>query len=819
MRSDLPPAESKLELVAIQTAVINANATGIRHAPLAPSGLVDLRLPSLSSPESPLKRFGNWLSTLCGRQQQRPSTDQINFSYGGSKLQPASVGLWKLEPYVDGMFDNPVTVIYDDGPLRYLDMFTGQVKPWPVSVHDTGRGKAGLVYEIRNGVMSVNRSCSCLVSGHSYALFSPVSYHPNPSNPNSTLLVYRASNDMFIKHAHHSSWTRIPVALFDAIHNRYSTSSHVSASGIDSFLLRHGYSDDQAQDTSELLITLFGGAKGDRMSAYFTYPINAEEGKNEDLVVETKDYVTAECQTLLQHPATAPEMCIANERAAVVTRLQVVNPGKVEIPDDIIRAVESFAKVNCPRQLLKPISPEDVVARQKTALTRKRMEDANTTRDYPGASVDAFVKKEFYTSPKDPRNISGVCPDHNAWGFRYLYPVKDILKRLRCYGPGKAPDEVLEQLRALFSSSVKLPDGFEFLRNKQGAPICIEGDYSRFDGTQTESVRRLTFTVMRRWIHPDFHADFDALIKDQFSAVSRLVDGSLYDAMGSMLSGSWSTTDGNTLLNIIVVFTALIRLGMTPSAAMWHCGVAFGDDGLVREIKCKRGLLSDMMVQVGRDLGLKLVTIIRRDGVFGYLSRYYSVGRLGIIGSCPDIARLLPKFQLAVQRKADEEYFRRKYSSLRLLCGDSTPILSNYMASWFRLHRLVPDAVGAIELPYWLSILDEFELENVTFLPCDPDLRNWVVDTAAQELGMSSHAIESVDAAVAGARTIIDLNDICLSRKPAGVSANIIVTGDNFHKETQRKTFVSKPARKSRPREVSAEKTARSEPLANTIDA
>lgn len=107
------------------------------------------------------------------------------------------------------------------------------------------------------------------------------------------------------------------MSLFDQLHDRYSNSSHVGVTGITGFLQRAGYPDDEANEVAAVLLALYGGPKGTRTFRYFVY-LTHMENPVEDVDEPVKDYVTQECQTLIEEPACFPEMCPTNERAAVI---------------------------------------------------------------------------------------------------------------------------------------------------------------------------------------------------------------------------------------------------------------------------------------------------------------------------------------------------------------------------------------------------------------------------------------------------------------------------------------------------------------------
>lgn len=204
----------------------------------------------------------------------------------------------------------------------------------------------------------------------------------------------------------------------------YSTSSHVSLSGIQTRLISFGYTEEYATGLSYRLLSLLGGPKGSRKLNYFSFvtvvesasPVAIAEAHNPP---ERPDYASQSSPTVIENPAVFPLMDPSNDRSAVLLRLLRVNPGHVELSEDVERSLAQFAQDFRPKDRIIPVSEEDVVAYQKTAATRSRMERAVQCRDYPGASVSSFIKKEPYGEPKDPRNISNVCPDHNLRGMQF----------------------------------------------------------------------------------------------------------------------------------------------------------------------------------------------------------------------------------------------------------------------------------------------------------------------------------------------------------------------------------------------------------------
>lgn len=163
-----------------------------------------------------------------------------------------------------------------------------------------------------------------------------------------------------------------------------------------------------------------------------------------------------------------------------------------------------------------------------------------------------------------------------------------------------------------------------------------------------------------------------------------------YEGFGSMTSGSHDTTLRNSALNLLTGWIALREFGMSVHQAKHHLPAVFGDDNannqIVTTVNGVDVTLGEVWVRVASELRLKLEITPRTDGVIGYLSRYYSFDARGVTGSMVDLGRQLPKFQFLARRNATKDDFRLKFSSLLMLVGTHTPVLSAYVEAWFRVN-------------------------------------------------------------------------------------------------------------------------------------
>lgn len=726
--------------------------------------------------------FGTAISDCCcNNKPRRIATQYVNFNNTTSKTPPT--GIWKLYTFDVDTLHDPVDVV-DDGKLGYLSRVTGVYTPWPCHARPTGRKTTTNTFKVTPNSLSVGTWSP--VPSPEWAIYSNLRYYAHPTLPHETVITWSSDNTTFFKYCSEYGFFSVPTRILGDLFALYADSTHISPNSIATRLEMDGMPRVHADQLAPKICALLGGKKGGRVLDYFTMPTyNNGLAEANDPERFNAHYGTQEGPALLEDPAVLPTMSRDNDRAAVHYRINLVNPGRVQQPARIPDRIVEFATQFAPRASLGKIDREEVVELQRTAKTKMRMTKANEEPSNLAAWSASFVKKESYTDPKDTRNISGVNPEHNLWGFQYMMPIKKHLAELHWYGPGKGPKDVVDRLNNMMST--KPPAGYSHVVNKNG-PCFYEGDYSRFDGTQCEMSRRIAFQIMRYWIKEDEREDFDKMIDAHFAATCFLPDGTRYQHKGSMLSGSWATTDANTILNAFCVFDGLREFGLTPAAAAKHVGQTFGDDGLQRMLKRDQdGLdLEQFWVRSTQDLGLRL-EVIKRDNKVGYLSRWYEFGLHGVEGSVPDLGRLLPKFQYATIPEADLDYFKTKYSSLTILCGQTTPVLSAYLSKWFKLRNITAEDIDEIidsevDLPYWITLLDELNLVNAMFVPCTKSLADFCLERAAEDLKTSVETLLTAQSQIEESTNIEELYAVSIIRERAGTPGKFDMVGDKVRK-------------------------------------
>lgn len=256
--------------------------------------------------------------------------------------------------------------------------------------------------------------------------------------------------------------------------------------------------------------------------------------------------------------------------------------------------------------------------------------------------------------------------------------------KLEAFAPGKDPVGLLRLIEDLIARKLPSNGRFRYVVNN-GTRLMIEGDFNRFDGSQCEPVFELMFAISRALFLARCHAQHDDVTEQQRRA--RFVGGKgkfTYDAYRSMTSGSHDTTIRNTQLNLFTSYCSLRELGMSRYQARHHLSPAFGDDNANNEIVTDGPdgtvlKLSDTWVRVCADLRLKLEIEQRPHGVIGFLSRYYSFDKMGVTGSIIDLARTIPKITMLARANTTDEDFVKKFSSLLMLTGEHTPVVSAYV--------------------------------------------------------------------------------------------------------------------------------------------
>lgn len=700
---------------------------------------------------------------------QYESTGKLATPYRLDRPLKAGVDLIGIEPNPgpthpgatftrEPLLTTTITSTITEEVRHVLDFILGPVEvieAWPIPLWDWWFASSNIKFRRTDLDASVNNPVvdSYLDGCCVWAVKHLVTVVPSTMSL-APILLWRVNDRQYFKCAAENGAHSVHRHVFANLVARYNNAVIVSYA---SFATAARLLDPEiGDDTISCLFSLFGGNKGLRTSAYFCSPVYDTSYEQSLDVIVPRDITTEVVRPLVVHPAVVPATDPLNDNAAVQDRLYNIATLALEIPPDIFEYAREFARLYRPAHLVVPIDPADVITRQKTKITRERMIKAGLHIHNPPErvpTVQAFVKNEAYPEPKDVRNISGVDPEHNMWGFTFDIPLKEaVYSRIPAFFPGVQPSELPDRLGNALG--IHAPNGFTV------GGLC-EGDYSRFDGTQSQATRSLIFAIMQDWIHPAHRQVFSSVCHAQLRANCWTKTGVRYDAYGSMLSGAWCTTTSNTLLNCFVIFTALRRLGVTARAARHLMGACFGDDSAFTELVRGDDRLSTYAVAAAADLGLRLEIIHRDNNIVSFLSRYYHINGRQVIASCPDVARLVPKFHLIHRRDAKIGDAAAKFSCLKLLCGDDTPILSVYLAAWFRLNK-VQYKIDVEDLPYWLRDIGDLDVQ---FPKTDDILTTFVLEQLHASQGIDCDQIARFTHAALYASSMDELEQLVLDNR------------------------------------------------------
>lgn len=312
---------------------------------------------------------------------------------------------------------------------------------------------------------------------------------------------------------------------------------------------------------------------------------------------EGKTYARDYAPGPLTQTAVFPTECTANERATIRGRIdgpQAEGRARVSAAGTrkqnwARRCAQDFVKGLVPDHLAHtgiPMAASDVAERQNRPLQRARNE-YNRMHTWYNMMVRAFQKKEAYSTPKPPRNISTVPHGHNARlsGFTYAFK-EDVLKKQDWYCPCLTPKQIADRVYEL----------------AQNCDSLVETDHSKFDGAFQEFMKtNVVGAIYRRWVHKNHFVELDKLLRDENQNRCKTRLGLPYAQGWSVLSGSPLTSDGGSIGNAFVGYFTNRTIGMDHDEAMRSIGLVYGDDGL------RNGIPTDeTIVDCASTLGFKI---------------------------------------------------------------------------------------------------------------------------------------------------------------------------------------------------------------------
>lgn len=531
---------------------------------------------------------------------------------------------------------------------------------------------------------------------------------------------------------------RLPASLHQQIHLRSTASkSQLGYGSIVQMLVSHGLSATDASAAAAFYAGTGYATNVPDARTLRTYTAFAVTSAGVPIINEDKQQTHVDVG---DGPCVAqafiPAKTKGNAAAAVVTRIhEVAKPVDESYPidermDEFISVVSEMTGVT--RCGVAPLTMKELADSTSKASTAARINEVDSDAVYTGGlglsvEVGAFVKDEAYAEVKDPRNISATDSSHLAHLASYTVAVKMlVLSNLFWYFPKRNPIEVARDLCGFIRASVL---------------SVFETDFSRFDGTISARLRRAIEVKFYRFFCGQAAAD---LIEKEISGASCRTGGMKYDHLGTRLSGSPLTTDGNTLINAVVQFCAGRDNGLSPREAFAAIGPCYGDDGVTRHRN---------IVEVARKMGLTVKAVERcTDAVphVGFLGRCYPAPREHD-GSFQEPNRVFPRLSIVAKhpKLSSEDLFLAKCSSFALT-DSNAPLLGPYCQAIMRLRGSPSDAAKAQTRSYLTDILGITSVSNSW--PQIPHRGDGEVrDLYAKLLGVTRDELDTAEARVASA--------------------------------------------------------------------
>eukprot|EP00918_Siedleckia_nematoides_P074311 GHVU01162364.1.p1 GENE.GHVU01162364.1~~GHVU01162364.1.p1 ORF type:complete len:848 (-),score=47.26 GHVU01162364.1:460-2643(-) len=478
----------------------------------------------------------------------------------------------------------------------------------------------------------------------------------------------------------------IPEDIFDSLRAQAEL-KEIKLSNVQLRLRRSGLSDEEVTAMAPLLvnalcsapatdqITKTGLIRSKPSPSYV--PIGTGEPD------EAKPVGFTYAPPLVDIPGMAPANCYDSEVAAVKGRV-------TSVANTVVPPLPRYANwandfVSSLKRQLVPLPIGEVI--ERISAPSKKARAIRCLPDVDGGqgphSFQAFVKKEFYNSAKDPRLISNMPGTHNLHLSTFTLPMSDELKQHPWYGPGKTPAEVEERLAHL-----------------AGQPL-IATDYSRFDGRVSEWLERnvVHALLVQSFTDPTLATRLDW----EMTAGGRTMGGVKVPAGPHRKSGSAITSVGNTLINAFVAYSSFRDVGLPHDVSLDSLGIYLGDDGVMP--RCVS------LEKVARELGLVLTSdTVPPGGPIPFVGRYFLVGEEVV--SIQDPQRTIPKLTIGLREGIDGFLDKAKGY---LTTDPLTPIIGQYCSLVVQLYGHTDHEVKDPDILHKLSM--PWNQEGVDLLP------------------------------------------------------------------------------------------------------
>jgi hypothetical protein len=384
-----------------------------------------------------------------------------------------------------------------------------------------------------------------------------------------------------------------------------------------------------------------------------------------------------------------------NAKWAVDARITKVRAKTVQSLNPFTAAsIKEFVKLCFPTRLCKA-DLQAVIDKQTRPTQRAIVEEAVSQGPAERRSLKAFLKKEAYGGPKDPRIITTYRPGTKIGYSVYMYAISERLKQQPWYG-FKTPVEVAGRIADMCSAVTS----------------AVEGDFSRMDGRVDANVRR---TFEKAILNAAFPGDDEVHRLHELQYDQQVALGSETYSQGyARGSGSPETSAFNTLLTAFVLFYSMRLLRRDAKEAYELIGIAAGDDSLQPvPVGVEPADMAVAIERAARQMGQKLTSNVKHIGEpVTFLSRVFGGAWHGDTNSMACPLRLLSKVHSAVNIGAvrPEDKCRTKGESI--LPGDAnTPIIGDLARKMITVGNKL-SGLNATRLQTWWNKFEDCAWPN-----------------------------------------------------------------------------------------------------------
>jgi hypothetical protein len=379
----------------------------------------------------------------------------------------------------------------------------------------------------------------------------------------------------------------------------------------------------------------------------------------------------------LSYPPFVPLQSMSNEYQMIkgrVTDIQVKLTD--EIPMFVADCIEDFILQFIPKEIANTFQPSDrdmLFEKQCRATQRNILNQTEFDDPEQVGTLSTFMKKEPYSGPKDPRNITTYPGAIKAEYGQFIYSLADHLKTMAWYAFGKTPLEIAETL-----TDVAL-----------NADFITTSDGSRWDGHISKVVRLLELKIGVRAFAREFTERFSILHGKQYNNNGKSTNGVKFRQGYSRGSGSMETSVFNSIVNKFISYLAT-RMTKKQDGTYYTSTEAFdmpgmfgGDDGasanVSAETLCKAAALVGQAYESEEHY--------RGDPV-KFLSRVYTPQIwFGSPDSVCSIDRSLRNFSLtvALDSKVTPQMKLLEKSRAYYLTDRNTPLVGDFVCAVLRI--------------------------------------------------------------------------------------------------------------------------------------